>query len=824
MLRSFRPVVSLLHLVLFTLLLAPLAMLAGCSNPSDSAKPDEGKAATANGSKTGDRASPQSPANKLETGRAVLEAMAKAYRQAKSYHDNGTVRLVIQTRGQKPLDRAEAFAVAFERPNKLALDVYSAKVRCDGKKFFAYLQNLPGQILEQDAPAKMEIKTLVLDPLLIQTLSMGPARAAPQPILLLEENGLNILLKGSEEPVLAESGEIDGRPCYRVQVRDPYGLTVYWVDRDSLVLRRIVLPSDVLRSEVEQQSEDRVESISIVADFTGAELDRPIDPKAFAFAMPDTPYQAVSYFIPPHPGQWVGKKSPEFKFTDLAGKSIAPQSLLGKAAVLIFWSERFPNFEQDLLDYQKLFDAYRNVEKVAVCVVCKDENADPKGLEEYCRSKKIDMPIYRNREQTESELEKNDLPNLMYLIGPDGIVQDYEYDSKVKLSEVLPPLLDRVLAGQDISTGAIQRYRKDMEQYEKTVKARASGEGQVMPPAKIADRSEPKTFKLAPLWKCAEVKDPGNILVLNEPKRAPRLLVASPPNRVAEVGLDGKVAAVHELNLAGGELAMNLRAFSTPAGKTYVAAFTGGQQRLHLFNLADKQTIDYPSDALQNPHSGIADVELFDLDGDGAPEIYVGYWGVVGVHAIALDGKRMWGNRSLSNVTRMAAGPADEFGRRDLICTNILTGENTSLVVLNAQGQSQGVFNVGKRSLRTILGADLAGDGNLQWCALGVSSENELLALGFNLQGRELWSFGLPSEPQPRPIEPIVAGRVTRQGPGQWILPGPDGSIQILAADGKPLDSFNYGAVLQGVATAEIGGKPALVIASPGGLEAFAVE
>ena len=82
----------------------------------------------------------------------------------------------------------------------------------------------------------------------------------------------------------------------------------------------------------------------------------------------------------------------------------------------------------------------------------------------------------------------------------------------------------------------------------------------------------------------------------------------------------------------------------------------------------------------------------------------------------------------------------------------------------------------------------------------------------------------MPSGVQPQPIEPILVGKVTRDGPGQWILPGPDGSIHFLSADGKPLDKYNTGVTLQGVATAVVDGQPILVIASAKGLEAWKVE
>ena len=54
--------------------------------------------------------------------------------------------------------------------------------------------------------------------------------------------------------------------------------------------------------------------------------------------------------------------------------------------------------------------------------------------------------------------------------------------------------------------------------------------------------------------------------------------------------------------------------------------------------------------------------------------------------------------------------------------------------------------------------------------------------------------MGIPSQP----IEPIISGKLTRDGAGQWLLPGPDGSIHVLSADGKPLDKFNYGPCCKG--------------------------
>ncbi len=260
--RSFRRMVSLRNILLLTISLVPLIILAGCSHPSDSSQPGDGKSAAAKDAQAGDRTS---AAGKLDTGRAVLEAMAAAYRRAKTYQDNGTVRLIAQS-GNRKLDEKLDFSVAFERPNKIHLDVYTVRVRCDGQSYHAFITDLPGQIVEKDAPGKMDIKSLYGDPILFQTATLGgPAGSPPQPLLLLEDNALKFILNGAEKPVLSEPGEFESHKCYRVQIPRPEGTVTFWIDQDSLVLRRIDLSTEAMHNYLSQKLGGEVEYSSLIA-------------------------------------------------------------------------------------------------------------------------------------------------------------------------------------------------------------------------------------------------------------------------------------------------------------------------------------------------------------------------------------------------------------------------------------------------------------------------------------------------------------------------------------------------------------------------------
>ena len=386
-----------------------------------------------------------------------------------------------------------------------------------------------------------------------------------------------------------------------------------------------------------------------------------------------------------------------------------------------------------------------------------------------------------------------------------------------------------MLAGKDIYPLALQRYDERRERYQRALDAALRGTPPaesgvkeiIIPQAKIAPRSDPKHLKLTPLWKCADVKKPGNILVVPGFGGAPRLAIIDSWNAIAEVGLNGKLLAPpHKLDIQNGEAVCYLRTAVGADGKRLFAGCAMGQQRVHLFDENWKRLMSYPADALENRHSGIADVQLADLEGNGKLRLYVSYFGVVGLQAASLEGKRLAFNRLLNNA-HLAIGPAEK-GHRNLVCTN----GRGALAVVNAKLQVVDNVPVPGRPLQWIVAADLAGDGQLHLCCLAVAPQKigDTVAVGLNLKGERLWSYALPQGVLSQPIEPIIAGKLTSGPAGQWLLPGADGSIHILDADGKLLDSFNCGAALCGLATVEIDGKPALVVATPGGVEAWRVE
>ncbi len=130
--------------------------------------------------------------------------------------------------------------------------------------------------------------------------------------------------------------------------------------------------------------------------------------------------------------------------------------------------------------------------------------------------------------------------------------------------------------------------------------------------------------------------------------------------------------------------------------------------------------------------------------------------------------------------------------------------------------------------MRSLVHADLTGSSRENWCAVvfvpdSQQTSGQFTALGLNPGGEVIWKYALPSGTQ-QAVESIVVGRILPGPASQWLLPGSDGSIHALAADGTLIDRFNYGEQVTGLATVEIDGKPVLLIGSANGVEALQAE
>lgn len=818
------------YIALFALASAVLlAPMAGCGKPaasSQAAKPDgAASAAPPQPSLASTPAAAKSEAGDLTTARAVMEKMAAAYRNAASYEDFATVDL-FQDGAKEPL-RAD-FRVVFQRPNKLRMTCYHGELACDGKRWFGYTKDIPFQAVLRDAPAAITLDMLTCDKELDRALNRGFAGMSPQLVFLLGEQPVDALLEGvsDKDLKLGDSVQLGDYNCYRVCYRQAEGSIELWIDQKTFVLRHMQFTADTPPgSSGETPNPDRME-----AHFERARLGGPIDPQVFTISVPEGTechralMNAASFRV-------IGTKLDDFQLVDLRGSAWKSQSLAGKIAVLHLWRTDAAACADVVPGLQQAYEKYKDNPRVAFFAINLDgSQMDAKTIEETARKWKLTMPLLRDPNGKTAEVLKNADAPTTFIIDAQGVVQDRVRDNRPLSTAATARKIEDLMSGRELATLALRDANERFKGYEADVDKVFAGEVATatfkqpgLTPA--ASRSQPRKLKLTSLWKCRLNGIPANLIVAPVGGQR-RILVVDGYKAITEIGLDGAIRGSHPVNLTEKEAITTLRTAAGGDGKQWFAAFAPWHQRMHVFDENLKQVLRYPEDALENPHPGITDVELADLLGNGQINVYIGFGGSVGVKCISLQGKLLASCRTLFNIGRIAAGPPDAMKHRQLYCVT----DAGNVAVLDPKLQPSDFNKLASDGiLEGLMQADLAGDGRLTWCAVlrrpdaSQPAAGQYTAIGLDLRGAPIWKYDLPSGSL-RSVEPIVVGRVLPGAASQWLLPGSDGSVHILAADGTLIDRFNYGTPINGLAATEIDGKPALLISSAGGVEALRVE
>ncbi len=761
---------------------------------------------------------PPAPAEP-KTGREVLERMAAVYRKAITYEDSGEVRFKFKD-GDRQIDETHPWSIAFERPNKLRMHVYTAGIVCDGKNFWATLRDLPGQVLKLPAPPVLTQEYIYSNPALYREIFNQGAGPSVPLMFLLVDSATKFVLDGADEPKLLEPSTIDDARCYRVLVHTKQGDLIFWVDKHGYEIRRIEFPIDDLAEQLKLDGV-KVSDLSVVADLKGARFGAKIDDQAFKFDAPSDARTVQAFNLQPKPlplSDKLGKPIGSFRFTSLDGQSVTQESLAGKVVVLDFWATWCRPCFESLPEMQKVYERFKDDDRIKFLAVSIDrDETSPAGVQArtgdtladvptvtdaqvrdaFVRAK-LTLPIVRDPDQQAHSVFGVEGIPAMFVIGPDGTVEDNVLSVDPQLATELPGKLERLLAGGSLHTEVRKRYDERMKQYNEQFQAADAAtitDAQLVR-GKIADRSEPNRLKLTKLWTSTSLAAPGNVLVVGSGDTA-KIYVVDGLTAVAELDIRGELVAKHTLELPkepeDGIVAFLRTAVDSKGLRWFVGA-AGSRQQLHVFDDKWQRKVSYPEAASAG---GIASVELGDLDGDGEPDMNVGFYSVVGVQNVTLDGRRKWGNRTIAEVVSLAVTAPDAQGHRNLWCAN----NRGTLAPIDYLGREMSPLHVGTRMIRLIAGTDTP-EGR-EFLGIATTGPGSDTAVGIDAQGHERWQMPLPQGLQPIPsVEPIASGDLAGGGKPQWVVLGSNGSINVVAIDGTLVDQWNHGAAVSGIAVA----------------------
>jgi hypothetical protein len=220
----------------------------------------------------------------------------------------------------------------------------------------------------------------------------------------------------------------------------------------------------------------------------------------------------------------------------------------------------------------------------------------------------------------------------------------------------------------------------------------------------------------------------------------------------------------------------------------------------------------------EQEHDGIHDAQLGDLDHDGTPEIYAGFWGLVGIHCVSLDGRRQWSNRSLANILTLAVTPLDQ--RAPDAVRLLATSDRGKLIALDSQGQQQLLLDGGVHHLY----ATAVVGWQTPYCTISYATNGGLLATGLAPDLSARWTYELPRGTFQSQVQFVQSAAWGDPGTRAWVLAAPDGTVHLVGDDGERLDHFGSGAAVTGLAWANrTAGPPVLLVASPQAITAWQI-
>lgn len=257
--------------------MACLVAAVGCTGRDERAIPDSKLPPSERSAASAD--SQQRPA--AET---ILNRLTAHYREAPHYVAEAVYRERYLRRSDPSATEPppHVIAVAFVRPDRLRITrqtpaVHSGAVEMTmviGERLLAETTEHTDKLLDRPAPDKLSHESISESAQLVAGLLPVPLENLyPQIDLLVSKPGGGPRLQEASEATLLDDDEIDGAACYRVRLDRPTGKHVLWIDKEAPVLRRLEMPTDEVRRQLDPSGE--LSQLDLWIDFRGATLDSP---------------------------------------------------------------------------------------------------------------------------------------------------------------------------------------------------------------------------------------------------------------------------------------------------------------------------------------------------------------------------------------------------------------------------------------------------------------------------------------------------------------------------------------------------------------------
>lgn len=412
----------------------------------------------------------ETAASNNDAARRLLERVIQNYRTTAQYSDRGRVILRYNQAGIEHQDEAP-LSLAFIRNRNLHLTAYASELAIYQGRMRATIvdpmtMNMGGQML--DLPLlepSFGLKEIYSDPTFVHFSTVGLGGPSPQLELLLSDDPLAGLFQGESRISLIEPSTMGSSLCDRLAIQSNALQYMLWIDRETLVIRRVELPT----SGTELASDPSVSSIRLSIELDEAKMSVSAD-ETWRLARPNDALAVRQFVLPPPEiiSENLGRQLQTFQLRDSHNEFTVTENGSDRATTVLLWIADHPASRAAAAQLQIIADqrdlaSNRNVR--FLLVMAEPTPPPSNATAELLRSWNIGLSFCNDYQAVGRDVfGVHEAPSLC-ILGKQGELQWFAPRVGPEMGGDLPAILADLEKGVNIGGDIATRYSQDQETY-----------------------------------------------------------------------------------------------------------------------------------------------------------------------------------------------------------------------------------------------------------------------------------------------------------------------------------------------------------------------
>lgn len=760
---------------------------------------------------------PQGP-----TADQIFDAMRAAYANAKSYSDDGKIRLDYRKQGL-PKREVMNFSTAWNRWGGLfRSELFESKVVGDGKLLTCYIfdvdtKNFGRQQLVipyessaagSNADGGTPLEQLLADDIArsfvggsqdfpIENPRRGSSEILLPPAMSMFSNAINSSwLDSAASKIRLEDEKVGSLDCYCIQTEGRNNAKLY-VDKGNGLVRQIEYPPQLLDRRLLNSPD--VEDVRLYATFENAAIDREASAELFEVTTQPgaTTVRQFVELAQTLPSDYLGKTIDDIEFLDRNGRPYGVQNLRGNITTIAWIGDEvwvplvdqisqlkrggFSNFEFSVAYPSSMLSPASTTAEV------------PRPVESLRIKERSGVSLLLDSGSASDRLQLNEFPALL-VFDQNAKVQFVRSMKDDRWGDELKVVLERLANGEDVATEMLNQYLQHLDDYDVSLR-QVSADHLLLSnaSARSAVGSSPRSkpirdtkVKLTPnkKWSQDLFASPGNILVLPPGLfGASKFAIFDGFQTLNFLDDRGQVLKREKLDmpLDQGVSLIRLGQGTDPL----LAVFERRGSQVHFFDRSLQRVSSFPK--LTEQHEGVLD--CLPVDDGGFLLAFGGQHGVYQFDPLTGEAE-LYTDAVATHAVQLASRAIG------LVDGEVVDLKSGTVLVGNAGGQTVTLGLAGQRLVSTVR-----------------KSADQWEAVSYETDFKPRWSVPLTSQLFDNHVESI-SGVETASGDRYWSFVDSGDAVCLISDRGTWLGDFKAESTIQGVALSVNGDEVDLIVST----------